>query len=309
VHADGGDAAGTTAPGDQDASRRIWLCADDYGISPAVNLAIRDLIMRGRLNATSVMVVAPGFHRSEALSLSNAASRRGAIGLHVTLTGKFRPLTAFAPLAEGKFPPLATMLRLALLRRLDRAALAAEVEAQLQSFAADFGQAPDFVDGHHHVHLLPQVRDEVLALVKRDAPGAWVRQCGSALPLSKLVRDYKAAGLSFLSRGFRRRAAKLAVPTNPAFAGVYDLEPGKNFSALFPRFLEGLPDGGLIMCHPGIVDAELRQLDPLTDQREKEYAYFASEDFPRALAAAGAALAQKPDFEAMRSPGLRLTRP
>ena len=27
--------------------RRIWLCADDYGISPGVNRAIRDLIGRG----------------------------------------------------------------------------------------------------------------------------------------------------------------------------------------------------------------------------------------------------------------------
>jgi predicted glycoside hydrolase/deacetylase ChbG (UPF0249 family) len=39
--------------------RRIWLCADDYGLSPGVNRAIRDLIERGRLNATSVMVVGP----------------------------------------------------------------------------------------------------------------------------------------------------------------------------------------------------------------------------------------------------------
>ena len=40
------------------ATRRIWLCADDYGISPGVNDAIRDLLLRGRINATSVMVVA-----------------------------------------------------------------------------------------------------------------------------------------------------------------------------------------------------------------------------------------------------------
>ena len=37
------------------------LCADDYGISPAVSAAIRDLIARRRINATSVMVVAPSF--------------------------------------------------------------------------------------------------------------------------------------------------------------------------------------------------------------------------------------------------------
>ena len=42
------------------ALRRIWLCADDYGIAEGVNRAIRDLIARGRLNATSVMVVGAG---------------------------------------------------------------------------------------------------------------------------------------------------------------------------------------------------------------------------------------------------------
>jgi len=44
-------------------ARHIWLCADDYGIAPGVNAAIRDLIARGRLNATSVMVAAPAFER------------------------------------------------------------------------------------------------------------------------------------------------------------------------------------------------------------------------------------------------------
>src|SRR6185312_12462903 len=89
--------------------RRIWLCADDYGISPAVNSAIRELVVRGRLNATSVMVAAPAFHRSEAVSLDmlNAGAARVAIGLHLTLTAPFRPLSAnFAPMREGAFLPL-----------------------------------------------------------------------------------------------------------------------------------------------------------------------------------------------------------
>ena len=64
------------------ARRHIWLCADDYGISPAVNEGIRELILRGRLNATSVMVVAPSFGRSEALPLSimRSGSQKAAIG-------------------------------------------------------------------------------------------------------------------------------------------------------------------------------------------------------------------------------------
>ena len=58
------------------APRRIWLCADDYGIAPGVNAAIRDLVARGRLNATSVMVVAPSFSRAEADALAGAQRGR-----------------------------------------------------------------------------------------------------------------------------------------------------------------------------------------------------------------------------------------
>ena len=64
-----------------------------------------------------------------------------------------------------------------------------------------------------------------------------------------------------------------------------------DYGALFPSFLEGLPDGGLVMCHPGFVDAELQRLDSLTGLRESEYAFFAGEGFPRLLARHGFALA------------------
>jgi predicted glycoside hydrolase/deacetylase ChbG (UPF0249 family) len=59
---------------------------------------------------------------------------------------------------------------------------------------------------------------------------------------------------------------------------------------LFPAFLDGMPDGGLIMCHPGKVDAELERLDPLTTLREREYDYFRSDAFPRLLADSGVSL-------------------
>ena len=85
-----------------------------------------------------------------------------------------------------------------------------------------------------------------------------------------------------LSRRFRRRAAALGVRTNPAFAGTYDFHDAADFAALFPRFLDRLPDGGVVMCHPGFVDAELRRLDPLTTLREQEYAFFAGDAFPDA---------------------------
>jgi len=117
--------------------RRIWLCADVFGISAAVNTAIRDLVVRRRLNATSAMVVAPSFQRSEAVALDvlNSAAPRVAIGLHLTLTAPFRPLSkSFKPLREGAFLPLAAMAGRALVRQLKPDALAAEITRQLESF-------------------------------------------------------------------------------------------------------------------------------------------------------------------------------
>jgi predicted glycoside hydrolase/deacetylase ChbG (UPF0249 family) len=268
--------------------RPIWLCADDYGISPGVNRAIRELAARRRLNATSVMVVAPSFSRSEAEALAglSAQAARPAIGLHLTLTAPFHPLSAgFAPLRNGAFLPLPSMLRAALLRRLKPDCLLAEVRAQIAAFCAAFGQPPDFVDGHQHVHLFPQVREAVVTAVPQDAPEAWLRQCGQPQQARKWLVDPKGLLIHVLSRELRRRAAKLGIATNPAFAGTYSYSSSERFTDLFPRFLKDMPAHGLIMCHPGFADSELRRLDRLIDRREEEYAYFAGEAFPQVLAA------------------------
>jgi chitin disaccharide deacetylase len=271
--------------------RHIWLCADDYGISPAVSAAIRELIARGRINATSVMVVAPGFSPSEASALNEVAKARAAIGLHLTLTAPFRPLTGFTPLRDGAFPPLAPMAGRAFLRNLKAAALDAEISRQFVAFHAAFGRAPDYVDGHQHIHVFPQIRDALLGVIKQAAPGAWLRQCGRSALAHKSIGDPKGYILDALSARLRRRAAAAGVRTNFAFAGTYSFRPQADYAALFPDFLDGLPDGGLVMCHPGHVDPQLRQLDPLTDLREREYAFFLDENFPKLLAARGIALA------------------
>ena len=274
--------------------RRIWLCADDYGISTSVNTAIRDLVLRGRLNATSALVVAPSFHRSEAISLNvlNSAAPRVAIGLHLALTAPFRPLSQrFKPVSEEAFLPLAATFRHAVMHRFKHDTLAAEIASQMQAFRNSFGRVPDFVDGHQHVHLFPQIGAALLEVVKATAPNAWVRQCGRVVPFARRFADRKGLLLDLLSVGFRRRAAALGLRTNPAFAGTYDFADETDFAALFPRFLDRLPDGGLVMCHPGFVDAELQRLDPLTTLREKEHAFFAGDSFPALLAAHGVALA------------------
>jgi predicted glycoside hydrolase/deacetylase ChbG (UPF0249 family) len=247
------------------------------------------LIARGRLNATSAMVVAPSFNKEEINALRSAG--RAAIGVHLTLTAPFRPLTDFTTLRGGRFLTLTNVLGMAMARRLDRAALEREIAAQLRAFAEAFGRPPDFVDGHQHVHLCPQVRDAFVRAVAEYAPNAWVRQCGRVKGQFRGLHDRKGLLLDILSIGFRRRARRTGLRFNPAFAGTYSFTPDADFSALFPAFLQGLPDGGLVMCHPGFVDAELERLDPLTTTREREFAYLNGEGFARLIAEKNVALA------------------
>jgi predicted glycoside hydrolase/deacetylase ChbG (UPF0249 family) len=274
--------------------RRIWLCADDYGLAEGVNRAIRDLIDRGRLNATSVMVVGSAIDRDEVKALQEVAAKspRCAIGLHATLTAPFRPLTMhFRPTDGGMFLAFPKLLRAGLLRRLDVEMIYAELMVQLAAFKDLFGRDPDFVDGHQHAQLFPQARDAFLRAVKQGAPGAWVRQSGRLQPLAQRLATPKALVLDVLSAQFRKRAARAGLTFNPAFAGAYDFSTQSDFGALMRGFLDGLPEDGLVMCHPGFVDETLQNLDPLTTQREAEHAFLAGSDFPPLLTANNVTLA------------------
>jgi len=116
-------------------------------------------------------------------------------------------------------------------------------------------------------------------------PGAWVRQGGRNQPLARRLGAPKALVLDVLSARFRRRATAAGIPFNPAFAGAYDFTKSPDFGDLMRQFIAGMPEGGLVMCHPGFVDDTLASLDPLTTQREAEHTYLAGDQFPPLLAA------------------------
>jgi predicted glycoside hydrolase/deacetylase ChbG (UPF0249 family) len=191
----------------------------------------------------------------------------------------------FQPIDGGMFLGFPKLLRAGLLRRLDPEIIHAELMVQFAAFKEMFGRAPDFVDGHQHVQLFPQVRDAFLTAVKEAAPGAWVRQGGRHQPFMRRLGTPKAMFLDILSAQFRSRASRADIAFNPAFAGAYDFSRQPDFGALMQEFLDGLPEGGLVMCHPGFVDDTLVSLDPLTGQREREYGFLAGEHFPLLLAA------------------------
>lgn len=268
----------------------IVLCADDFGLAPGINTAIVDLILAGRLTATGCMSALP--HWREGAPALRAALRHAPadVGLHLTLTDHPALSGAHGIATAGRLPAVNTLLRRALLRALPAAAIASEIDAQLDAFEDLWGQAPDFVDGHQHVHLFPGVREALVAALLRRYPrgSVWVRDCVETPRrcVQRRISSAKALFLSALGLGLRRQLRAGGIPANDGFSGVHDFSAQPPFRTRMQHFLAHSGPRPLLHVHPGRVDAVLRAADSLTTPREWELHYLASADFIADLAAA-----------------------
>lgn len=246
------------------------LCADDFALSRGVSDGILDLVADGRLSATGAMVTTADWPRAaDALA---GLRDRVAVGLHLDLTFG-RPLGPMPRLAPGgAFPNVATLIRLALANRLDPAETAAEVGRQLDRFAACFGHAPDFVDGHEHVHILPGIRASLLRAVasRFDRGRLLVRDPSDRVAsiVGRGVSVGKAMLVRTLATGFGRAAARAGALRNGSFAGFTSFADREEFPE-FDRFLLHPRACHLIMCHPGRLDGGAAS--PHAARRHEEY--------------------------------------
>jgi predicted glycoside hydrolase/deacetylase ChbG (UPF0249 family) len=243
---------------------RLILCADDFALSRPISETIAELADAGKINAISCMAVTRSWEDDANLLAGLPPTVQ--VGLHIVLTD-LTPATAMRRLApSGTMPPLRLLERLAQRRKLPLREIEAEVKAQIGRFVSATGRAPDFVDGHQHVHVLPRVRETVLDQVARDAPSAWVRDCTDR-PDAILARPFrlKAIGSAFHSRGLARAAVRRGLGCNRGFAGHYGFSG--DYGRLFPHFLTRPGRRHLVMCHPG---AGRLQEDSIADARLTE---------------------------------------
>ncbi|CAJ0862301.1 hypothetical protein AMST5_01477 [freshwater sediment metagenome] len=274
--------------------RIIALCADDYGLSYGVSVGILEALDAGRLTAVSALVNGP---RWPAMGRElRRRSQNADVGLHFNLTlGRpLGPMPTFAP--DGNFPPVSTVIRSALRRKLPMEEIRAEIDRQLDRFESVMERGPDFVDGHQHVHGLPGIRDALIeAMAARGLAGrAWLRNAGDGLHRIVLRRAHarKALAVRSLSSGFRHAAQLHGFSTNDSFAGFSDFHPGKDYAQAFETYLRAPGRRHLVMCHPGHVDDELKAQDPVTTTREQELAFLLSPRLPEMLEKRGLRLAR-----------------
>jgi predicted glycoside hydrolase/deacetylase ChbG (UPF0249 family) len=265
--------------------KKIVLCADDYGQSAAISEGILQLVEQGRLSATSCMSDGPYWNDSRN-RLPEFVDRID-IGLHFNLTHAF---------PSQLFPaqPLSTLLRDALIFRIDKNAIAAALEQQLDRFEAVLERRPDFVDGHQHVHVFPGIRSAVMQVLERRYPGKkpYLRALNPRLPGHG--GTVKLAFLKLLGSGFTDTAARFGMQTNRGFTGIYSLQPDQNFPQLMQNWLCEVRDGDLLMCHPGNFAAASD--DPIAATRPLELTFLQSTEFAKLLATANVKLSRLRDL-------------
>ena len=287
------DAAAAAPP-----RRALMLCADDYGLSPGIDAAIAGLVRSGRLGAFSCLSNGPAWPQ-DAEAVAGLRSQAQA-GLHFTLT-EGRPLSPALARLWPQMPALPRLLVDAHLGRLPLGAVADELAAQWQAFVAASGAAPDYIDGHQHVHHLPGVRGLLLDWLQRQPRPTPVRStarlAGPGYGFKRWVIEH--SGGRALARALARRVQPHRLPHNRLLLGAYDFAAA-DYGVLMRQWLAQVPEqGALLFCHPGRASDGAPGVggacgdapDPIAAARQRELAYLASADFPRDLAAAGVVLA------------------
>jgi chitin disaccharide deacetylase len=278
--------------------KKIALCADDFSLSYGVSVGILEALKARRLTATSALVTGPRWPAMgrELLRADKNAELDADIGLHFNLTlgAPLGSMPQFAP--DDKFPKVEAVIKAALRSALPLEEIRAEIDRQFDRFEAVMERRPDFVDGHQHVQALPGIRGALFdAMEARGLKGrAWLRDSGDGWfrILFRGRETKKALAVRALASGFRREAIRRGFTVNDGFSGYSDFNVKQDYAALFATFLRMTGRRHLIMCHPGHVDQDLRELDPVTDTREQELAFLLSPRFEAMLASRGLRLAR-----------------
>jgi hopanoid biosynthesis associated protein HpnK len=226
------------------AIKRLIVCADDFGLDPAVNAAVEEGHRHGILTTASLMVGAPAAADAVARAQHLPGLR---VGLHLVLVDgcPVSPLSTVSKLVgpSGKFE-----------RNLGRAGvrfffspkirhqLRQEIRAQFEAFRAT-GLELDHVNAHKHIHLHPTVAALILE-VGRDYRMRTVRV--PAEPIGVLRRAFPQERVAIpLYRPWaellRRRVRRAGLVANDHVFGL--TWSGGMVEQRVLRLLPYLPDG------------------------------------------------------------------
>lgn len=249
----------------------LILCADDFGQSEAIDQAIIALINKGRLSATSCMTLSPRWVEA-AKKLTPNIRKNAAIGLHLD----------FTHFGDAISHPKLVLLSLA--QQLPTARIQQNIHQQLDAFEATMGTKPDYVDGHQHVHQLPQIREALLEIL--------VARYGKNLPWLRIAKPPTSDGIKGLiikalgSSALERNAKALGFVCSGNLLGAYGFNgSSEEYLTRFKGWLKEVKTDEatpVLMCHPA-VEMPTNEDDVIYQARVREFTVLASNELTAEL--------------------------
>lgn len=234
--------------------KQLIINADDFGIHPAVNEAVRKAATEGILTSTSLMAGGDAF--DEAVEMARSMPSLG-IGIHLTMVGGIKPV-----LPPSEVPSLTwdngvfchdygKLIVRDLEGKISLSEVYAEWDAQIQKIM-NTGLPVTHMDGHQHMHMWPHFYP-----IARDLAKKYHISCMRVpdedvlfgMKDGHIIRWAAKNGLSLLSRMHRPDLKKNHIRTNDHFFGM--LYGGHLSPERFAKFiLQTKPGITEIMCHP-----------------------------------------------------------
>ena len=170
------------------------------------------------------------------------------------------------------------LVLLSLARWLPKARIKLSIHQQLDAFEAAIGKLPDYVDGHQHVHQLPQIREALIEIL--------LTRYGKNLPWLRIAKPPLADGLKGLiirglgASALEKKAKALGFVCSGDLLGAYGFNgSSEEYLARFKVWLNQIKSDTatpVLMCHPAI-NSPLNKDDVIYPARVKEFEILASD--------------------------------
>jgi predicted glycoside hydrolase/deacetylase ChbG (UPF0249 family) len=264
--------------------QKLIVNADDYGHTPGISEGIRRAHLQGIVTSTTAMMNRP----AAVAELPTAMSLCPKLGLGVHLV-----LTTGVPLLPGsRIPSLVDpagrfyrqepiIKRLSIINP-DEAA--AEWHAQVELFVKITGRLPDHLDSHHHhTCFTPALFERLLRLA--EELGCPIRN--PFMDVSVDAREYLPEMRSEDDLTAVQNLLARFKPKSPQhfISNFYDETVSLgHLQALLQKVAAApAPLTWELMCHPAVVDDELRRVSDYNDKRGQELAVLTHPGLPNLL--------------------------
>lgn len=232
-------------------TRALIVNADDFNLTRGVDRAILDCHDSGIVSSTTFMANLP----IEVRTVSDLKKRKKlGVGIHLNVTFQ-RPLSPAWKIRsllreDSSFKKMGDQLA-----RLPKASeLAIEYAAQIERFVSAFGRKPTHLDTHHQMHNHPFFLDVIYETGKKFR----LPIRSSCLMLQSKYAKFKKQSITSFFFGS-------LLPQDHWTMGPLE------------NLLRHIPQGiSEVMCHPGIVDADLKAVSSFTTGRAVEHQVLSS---------------------------------